>query len=732
MCFWIALLSSCSGQGPRQTKGLKFAPEPISILGNRGVEKDARGRLGFWGEEKAAVLTEQRGGQFGFDELNQRSGKAAVVLKPQSSTNWYGIGSVNYPVPAWSDHFQLSGWSKCATGATAQLAAVWQDDSAKILRVDLGPTEHGLEWSRLQWNVTAPQGTYSLRLVALAKGKPVWFDDFDLLVLRPNRPVVKIFVNQVGYNAVGPKSAVLATNFLPSDNQPPVVELMDGSNAPMHRCQVAIPQRVHGGTADDWGWHFYRVEFSAFERSGRFRLYAALGAGAPSAATKSPAFEIGRRLLAERTMPLGVDFFFVQRCGFAVPGWHKPCHLDDAKLPDGTHIDVVGGWHSAGDYNKPMWQMGDSAAVYGLAVAADEMRDLCERFDRDRDGAFDALDEARWGAQFLAKMQNPANGSLRGDVNQGPRREWMRWTAPEVHTDNQIGTADDPVVAQPVGNAPLAIAGWARLADLLNRRKISNDYRERAERLWTYFASRPDASANSLLLIGSLELHSLTNGAAYLQSATTAVDELLAKQRANGSFPGDSGDHGDWTAAALAQFLMKFPMDRRASMLKTALRRYVDFCVARANNPFGVSQQAGDATHPVFFQQSTGLGVNFWLLGRAWAAGLIHRATGDRRALNYAVDQIDWVLGKNPANLCMMEGAGTINPPRYHHRYNQIPGRERGAVPGAIANGFVTEMGMADRPGFDLSRSGGRSPSFRTSEPWLVHNVLHLLALAAL
>jgi hypothetical protein len=37
-------------------------------------------------------------------------------------------------------------------------------------------------------------------------------------------------------------------------------------------------------------------------------------------------------------------------------------------------------------------------------------------------------------------------------------------------------------------------------------------------------------------------------------------------------------------------------------------------------------------------------------------------------------------------------------------------------------------MGLADRPGFDLSRGGNRSPSFRTSEPWLVHNLFYLLA----
>jgi hypothetical protein len=126
------------------------------------------------------------------------------------------------------------------------------------------------------------------------------------------------------------------------------------------------------------------------------------------------------------------------------------------------------------------------------------------------------------------------------------------------------------------------------------------------------------------------------------------------------------------------------------------------------------------------------MGNSFEVLGRAWAAALCYRLTRDERALAYAVDQVDWILGRNPLGLCMFEGKGTLNPPRYHHRYNMIPGQERGAVPGTIPNGFVRDLGLADRPGFDMSRGGNRAPSFRTSEPWLVHNLFYLLASAAL
>jgi hypothetical protein len=232
-------------------------------------------------------------------------------------------------------------------------------------------------------------------------------------------------------------------------------------------------------------------------------------------------------------------------------------------------------------------------------------------------------------------------------------------------------------------------------------------------------------------LLSALELFAAAKEPACKAFAERSVDVLLAAQRADGGFSGDSGDHGDWSAAALATYALRFPEDRRQQRLRASLAKYLEFCLSRADNPFGLSRQ-GTGAAAVYFHPSVGLGVNFWLLGRARAAAEIYELSGDRRALVYAVDQLDWVMGKNPYGLCMIEGQGTTNPPRYHHRYNMIPGRERGAVPGAIPNGFVNEMGMFDRPGFDMSRGGRRSPSHVTSEPWLVHNILHLLAVSAL
>ena len=448
--------------------------------------------------------------------------------------------------------------------------------------------------------------------------------------------------------------------------------------------------------------------------------------GAPG---ESVPFKIGRGEVLRETAQSAVDFFFIQRCGFNVPGWHKPCHLDDAKLPDGTHIDAIGGWHSAGDYNKLMYEHGDGGVVFALLSALNASPECFGRYDRDNDGLPDALDEAIWGAEFVAKMQVPETGALRNTVSQGPGRQWTKWSAPEVHTDNLVGTADDPIIQPGEGNSPLVIGAWARLSDVLRHRGQTNDYLNAAIRLWNHATSGGSKVGSPYLLLSALDLHAVTHEPLYLQYVRRTAESLLSQQTKTGRLEGAFGNYGEGTAAALASFALARKDDPLNPRITEALKKYVGFCRRQANNPFGLSQQSAGGTNQFF---PPDLGNNFVVLQRAWAAALAYRLTHEPAALVFAVDQMDWVLGKNPIDICLFEGKGTFNPPRYHHRYNQIPGHERGAVPGTVPNGFVRELGMADRPGLDMSRGGNRAPSYRTNEPWLVHNMFFLLAASEL
>lgn len=717
-----------AAKGTADLDNVALAPTAARYIGNRDLQSDAKGRIGFWGEEKDSAIAEgNRAGAHRSDPTLKRREVPSLLV--ESSADWYAVSSVNYGVPGFTDEIQLSGWARSEGAAVASILACWMDDEQKLLRVDPGAEVRGTDWQKITLTPeTPPARAHTVRLVALARGGRVWFDEFDLLHLRSHKPVLRALVNQVGYELSGPKSAIVATNFFPTDGSTLNVQLVDASGKVAIATDVPCSGRIYSGAPDDWGWYFWRFDFSKLNQPGTYRVAAEYG----DSRGESFAFKVDRGAVLRQTATAAVDFFFVQRCGCDVPGWHGPCHLDDARLADGTHVDVTGGWHSAGDYNKPMWQFGDSGASYALATAAAAQPESFGARSRDSAGLGAAWGEAWWGGKFLAKMQNPADGSLRGDVMQGPARTWMRWEAPDKHTDNKIGTADDPVIAPAPSNAPLTIAAWACLARELDARGVGNDYLERAERLWRFLTGSESAVGNPLLLIGALEMHRATKDEQYRQFARRGVEAILKLQKPNGSFPGDTGDHGDGAAAALALFGLQYGDDPLGSSVRAALVRYLEFCLARTNNPFGLTRQGTEEPEATFFHPTVGMGVNFWILSRAWSTLLIYQLTRDPRALVYATDQIDWVLGKNPLGLSMFEGAGGLNPPRYHHRYNMIAGRERGAVPGAIPNGIVRDMGIADRPGFDMSRAGGRSPSFRTSEPWLVHNMFFLLATSAL
>jgi hypothetical protein len=730
--------------GQARLDDVAIIPMKANLLYNPTFDVDSKGRVGLWVEEKASLQTGRRAGVQKADPAGGRNGSA--LLLEAGPSEWWGSRVIPANVPTGITAFRFTGWAR-AEGGRAGIRVLWLDPWERVIRADpipaAGPENRGDfrfsifdfrlkgHWQRYTGQVQAPAGAVQVTVSAAAEGGKAWFDDFSLTSAAParqKRPVVQVFVNQVGYERAGPKSAVVATNFYPKESAHGWLEVVSESNGIVTRAPLSAA-RIYDADTADWGSYFWRGDFSSLSRPGRYRAVARVG----GVRGESFRFVVGDDAVLRGTGKLGVDFFFVQRCGFAVPGWHKACHLDDALLPDGTHIDATGGWHSAGDYNKIMYENGDGGVAYALFKAYDALPGYFRQYDRDHDGRPDILDEAMWGAQFVAKMQNPKTGGLYNHIQQGPGRTWMKWSPPDVHTDNIVGTADDPVIQPGEGQSPLVIAAWARIGRLLTAQGTQNDYADRALRYWRYLTEKSPPGSSPLLLLTALEMHALTGEQDYFDYAQRSAATLLAQQVRSGRFRGAWGASGEITAGALAAFALASPQDALTGKIRPALAEFRAFLESTADNPFGLSKQSvGEKEY--FFEPTSTLGLNFNQLQKAWAAALIARLNHDARALRFATDQVDWVLGKNPYNLCQFEGAGTLNPPRYHHRYDSIPGHERGAVPGTIPNGFVRTISGEDQPGFDMSRPGAGKghPSYRTSEPWLVHNMWYLLAVSAL
>ena len=296
-----------------------------------------------------------------------------------ASGDWFAISSINYGLAPWTERYELSAWARSETPASAQILACWQDDQQNVVRVDAGVPDNREDWHRLSLSLTAPTNAASVRLVAATKSGRVSFGDCELLRLPPQERRLRVFVNQVGYDQRGPKTAVVASNFIPPGDAPLRLSLFTPDWRTVCKREATCSGRIYSGTSDDWGWYFWRADFSSWRGTGQFRARAQLA----NAQGESVPFRVGPGLVLQETAQNAVDFFFVQRCGATVLHWHDACHLDDAKLPDGRHIDATGGWHSAGDYNKIMYDHGDGGVAFALLKALEAAPECFARFDRN-------------------------------------------------------------------------------------------------------------------------------------------------------------------------------------------------------------------------------------------------------------------------------------------------------------------------------------------------------------
>ncbi|MBM3289753.1 MAG: hypothetical protein FJY92_06340, partial [Candidatus Hydrogenedentes bacterium] len=396
-------------------------------------------------------------------------------------------------------------------------------------------------------------------------------------------------------------------------------------------------------------------------------------------------------------------FFYYQRCGFDVPGYHAVCHLDDAVGASGKQYVVWGGWHDAGDYNTYT----NAPYAFGLFQVYRTQQARWDALDMDANGRSDLVDEILWGADHTRRMVLD-DGSTCGEITSG----YEFWGPPELETDNVPGTGDErPVRGAESGNDPgFALATAAAAARCPN---VDPAYLDAALRAYAWRAQRNVRDA--LQLSAALDLYAATGNATFADDARAIVRDA----------PPDD-------AEVLRRYDAAFGTDHGAAVRERAVAR-TEAMLDAADNPFGVYTY-GTKDQPNFFatphdRGGWHVGNSSHVLDAAAAAAEAFRYTRDPRYLAFVYDQLNWVLGNNPYGLCLMEGVGSVNPPSYHHRYGG-GGVPRGAVPGSVVNGITWRAPGDDRPYFDLR--GIDVPDFESNEVWLPHNVNYLKAIAGL
>jgi endoglucanase len=241
-----------------------------------------------------------------------------------------------------------------------------------------------------------------------------------LLAFMPKKEIhAWIRINQLGYKPASSKVAVWCSKDSVTIKTFQLVDAV--SKKFVYAAAAGKPFGAYGPFKQT-----YRLNFTAFKKPGKYYLQ--------SGGVKSPEFEIGENVY-KGAADFCLRYMRQQRSGFN-PYLKDSCHTHDGYIlygekkgiPDSTYIDVVGGWHDASDYLQ--YSTTSANATWHLLAA---YRDFPQAFTDKKlsngldgsNGTPDILDEAKWGIDWLLKM-NPKPGWMFNQVGDDRDHQGMR------------------------------------------------------------------------------------------------------------------------------------------------------------------------------------------------------------------------------------------------------------------------------------------------------------------
>jgi len=585
---------------------------------------------------------------------------------------------------------------------------------------------------------------------------------------------LKILTNHLGYEVGGPKHAVILGRA--GDNVSNCA-LKDNAS---DRQVLALDTKAAGPVQKWRDWYFWTLDFDSFATEGKYYLDCSSGAGS----VRSFPFLIQRDLLERNTMSDVIYYFKDERSSGEMDKADRHLKFEGAKA--GT-VDAHGGWWDAtGDYGKHLSHLSFSTyfnpqqiplVVYSLLKSYDltKLRGL-QGFARYQ---AHLLDEAMFGADYLVRVKAPGGSFYRsvsnGGVDQVPEKrkiagEMKRFgieAAPGQGAKEMVESANNDreyEVSYRSGGG-IAIAALAMASTYpVSGQFSSADYLKAAEDVFDYLEKDNlklinDGKENIVddycALAAATELYRATHKERYRLAADRRAKSLMSRQISAGGYQNywraDDGqrpffhasDDG-FPAVSLLYYAEIADAGAKQQVLET-VKKSLEFELSlsgEVNNPFGYSreyvQDKTGARHTSFFFPHNSDAAPWWqgenarLASVATAARLAERAFSNDRAFRaqldaFATNQLNWILGLNPFDSCMLNGVGRDNPP-----YMYFDSWEFTNAPGGISNGITS--GFQDESDIDYLltyHQTGADNDWRWGEQWLPHAAWYLLAVAS-
>jgi len=452
------------------------------------------------------------------------------------------------------------------------------------------------------------------------------------------------------------------------------------------------------------------ANFTAFHKSGKYMIYI------PGAGYSYP-FEI-KGSVHQQVADASIKAYYFIRASIPLEEkyagkWHRAeGHPDTSvlihpsaatdKRSAGTVISSPRGWYDAGDYNKYIVNSGISTSTL-LSLYEDfpdYMKTVKLNIPESGNNIPDVLNEVLWNLRWMLTMQDPNDGGVYHKLTNAAFDKFEmpdKATAPRYVV--QKGTA-----------ATLDFAAVMAQASRIFRKfqkelpGLADSCLNQANKAWEWAAKNPDVIYNQdemnkkfsppittgaygdrnfsdEFIWAASELYVTTNHVQYLKAVNLTPDN-------NMPLPA-------WGQVRLLGYytLIKnnnLPGENVPKELPELKKRLLAFADGLVNGTDSTAYQTvmDKSTH------NFGWGSNSVAANEGVALIQAYKLTHDSKYLNYALSNLDYILGRNGTGYSYVTGYGSKTPMHPHHRPSASDG-VIDPVPGLLVGG--PNPGMQDK-----------------------------------
>jgi endoglucanase len=502
----------------------------------------------------------------------------------------------------------------------------------------------------------------------------------------------KIRINQIGFYPDAPKVAVItddkASDFIIKSVSSGEIVLKSNLSAP-HK-SVFSPQLTR------------IADFSSVSKPGKYSL-SLPGQG------DSCSFEIKTGVFNKLTKALIKGFYFQRMSTSLAPEfagkWNRAAGHPDTKVivhpaaaspdrPAGTIISCPRGWYDAGDYNK---YIVNSGITMGTLLSLYEdfpsyIDTLGINIPETGNGAPDLLNEIVWNLRWMLTMQDPSDGGVYNKVTNAGFDGFVMPSA-----------ATTPRYIVPKGTAATLdfAAVTAQAGRIFPRFKkvfpgLADSCIKSSEKAWTWAVKNPKVAYDQNQMNEDFKPVITTGGygdSDFSDEFIWAASELYVTTgkesyyTAHPMFPDTLMPLPSWDNVRLLGY---YTLARFENKLTNSAKR--DFPALRERiikTADKMTEGASESAYMTVMGKSAAdfvWGSNSVATNQGILLIQAYRLSNDRKYLDYALANLDYVLGRNATGYSFVTGYGYKTPMFPHHRLSEADGIDD-PIPGLIVGG---------------------------------------------